>query len=243
MTKEIEGFEVSYRNEEETRRIVEEVFGDEEYIFAAKTETPFIIDCGSHIGLSILYFKKIYPKAEIWGFEPNRENFAILEKNIKTNHLEKVRLINAALGEKEGRSLLKISNEENDPWTWGDSLVENIWGDNGTNKKMEVKTVRLSSYIDQPVDLLKIDIEGYEQKVIEEAKPKLDLVKEIIMEYHLTSTMQIENNFSIIKTILEGTGFAVEILAKNGEKFPDDFVPKKDESNKVYLVRAKRQRI
>jgi|WetSurMetagenome_2_1015567.scaffolds.fasta_scaffold386489_1 FkbM family methyltransferase len=239
MIKEIEGFEVSYRNEEETRRIVEEVFKDEEYKFVAETETPLIIDCGSHIGLSILYFKKIFSKAEILGFEPNRENFVILEKNIRNNHLENVRLINAALADKEGTNLLKISNEEKEPWTWGDSLVENIWGDNGTNKKMEVKTVKLSTYMDSPVDLLKIDVEGYEQKVIEEVKPKLDLVKEIILEYHLTPTMQVENSYAVIKKILESAGFAVEILAKNGEKFPNDFVPRKNESNQVYLVKAK----
>jgi len=240
MTKEIEGFEVNFRNEEETRRIVEEVFQDEEYKFAAETGTPFIIDCGSHIGLSILYFKKIYPNAEILGFEPNKENFLILEKNIEANHLEKVRLINAALAEKEGSNLLRVSGEEKDPWTWGDSLVENIWGDNGTNKKMEVETVKLSTYIDKPVDLLKMDIEGYEQSVLEEIRLKLCFVKEIIMEYHLTPTMEVENNYAVVKRVLAGVGFAVEIFTKGGERLSDEFVPKKNEDNQVYSVRAKK---
>ena len=33
------------------------------------------------IGLSIFYFKSIYPDSTILGFEPNPENFEILKKN------------------------------------------------------------------------------------------------------------------------------------------------------------------
>src|SRR5437762_3374640 len=41
------------------------------YHFDAQTSDPLIIDGGSNIGVSILYFKKTYPRARIVGFEPD----------------------------------------------------------------------------------------------------------------------------------------------------------------------------
>lgn len=87
--REVEGFKVFYRNEEETRRIIEEVFDDEEYRFSSQKDTPFIIDCGSHIGLSIMYFKKLFPEAEVLGFEPNPEDFVSANNNTNQVYLTK----------------------------------------------------------------------------------------------------------------------------------------------------------
>src|ERR1044071_4816990 len=48
----------------------EEIFKRENYKVDFATNDPFIIDCGSNIGLSIIYFKTRYPNAKIIGFEP-----------------------------------------------------------------------------------------------------------------------------------------------------------------------------
>ena len=95
--KTVKDFIVYYRNEKEFDRICKEIFVNEEYRFESKEESPYIIDCGSHIGLSILYFKYLYSKAKILGFEPNFENYKILQKNIKRNNLTGVKVINTAL--------------------------------------------------------------------------------------------------------------------------------------------------
>jgi hypothetical protein len=49
----------------------QEIFEEECYSFNASSSYPFIIDCGSNIGLSIIYFKRQYPNARIIGFEPD----------------------------------------------------------------------------------------------------------------------------------------------------------------------------
>ncbi len=59
-----------------------EIFVEEVYRFQSDTNTPLIIDCGSNIGLSIIYFKRLFPEAKIIGFEPDNEIFKILENNI-----------------------------------------------------------------------------------------------------------------------------------------------------------------
>src|SRR5574343_383343 len=42
---------------------LEEIFETEIYKFQTQDEIPYIIDCGANFGLSILYFKKLYPNA------------------------------------------------------------------------------------------------------------------------------------------------------------------------------------
>jgi hypothetical protein len=54
-----------FPNESQKRQLIRQ-----KYFFAADSRSPRIIGCGSHIGMSILDFKKIYPQARILGFEP-----------------------------------------------------------------------------------------------------------------------------------------------------------------------------
>lgn len=204
------GFKVSFQNLKETARILKDLFISGDYRFETNKEKPFILDCGSHIGLSILYFKKLYPKARIIGFEPNPNTFKLLKRNVVQNNLKNVELINAALSNRKGKSVLWISNEEKSPWTWGDAIVRNKWNAPRKSRKIKVRTVRLSQYIDKVVDFLKLDIEGAETRVLKEIKTKLPLVKKMVVEFHGSSTNK-ENNLKEILKILEETGFSYTI--------------------------------
>ena len=48
-----------------------EIFTDRSYAFPCTHPNPVIYDCGSNIGLSILYYNKNYPNCRIESFEPN----------------------------------------------------------------------------------------------------------------------------------------------------------------------------
>src|SRR2546421_8598701 len=87
------GLTISYINEQEFEYLWYEIFGLNQYLFSCKTDAPFIIDCGAHIGMSILYFKRRYPHAQIVAFEANPQTFQVLEQNIKQNHIQGVQLI------------------------------------------------------------------------------------------------------------------------------------------------------
>lgn len=237
-SKRINSFQVFYRNDDEFKRIYKEMFINQEYKFSSETKNPFIIDCGSHIGLSILYFKSIYPDSGIIGFEPNPENFQILQKNIKENKLSNVEIFNYALSNKEGKTNLHVSFNENNPWTWGDTIVYNMWGDRGNDKKISIKTVKLSKCINKPVDLIKIDIEGYEQKVLEEIENKLHFIKEIVMEYHGTKTGIKVNDYSVIKRILERNDFKVKTTDKDLRFTFPNFVVNLRKTSSVFGIRA-----
>lgn len=160
-----------------------EIFGNEEYYFKAATDTPFIIDCGANIGMATLYFKMLYPHAEIIAFEPARLCFGVLQKNITSNHLDKVTTINKALSDHEGTvELFDASGGR------GNLCATMLFDKKGPKNAYfaSVECATLSSYITKPVDLLKIDIEGAERVVLDDLKKskKLSLIKEIVLEYH-----------------------------------------------------------
>src|SRR5947207_15012797 len=114
-----DGLILSFINEEEFEYLWNEIFKINQYHFSCKTDTPFIIDCGAHIGLSVLYFKRCYPQAQIIAFEPNHATFQILECNIRQNHIQDVHLINAAVGDSDGEIPFYVRQDST--LTWGDT--------------------------------------------------------------------------------------------------------------------------
>ncbi|MBI5619342.1 FkbM family methyltransferase, partial [Candidatus Gottesmanbacteria bacterium] len=164
----------------------------------------------------------------------------ILQKNIKKNKLPRVKIFNFALSNKVGETSLHVSFEENNPWTWGDTIIYNMWGDEDNDKKVTVKTVLLSNYITKPVDLLKMDIEGSEQMVLEEIEHKLSFIREIVMEYHGTRTSINVNNFLVIRSVLERNGFIVKSYTKDLKFAFPNFVANLRKTSSVFTIKALR---
>jgi len=71
---------IFYKRPYELLHTYRDLFVEEMYRFDAGRSNPVVLDCGSNIGLSVLYFKSIYPDATIYAFEPDNSNFEILEK-------------------------------------------------------------------------------------------------------------------------------------------------------------------
>ena len=65
-----------------------------------KNKSPIIFDVGAHIGSFTLYAKSIFPASSIYAFEPNKENFHLLEKNIKDNNFNNIHIFNNAISNK-----------------------------------------------------------------------------------------------------------------------------------------------
>jgi len=168
-------YDVRGYSPEETEFIFEEIFIQQEYYFKTVSDTPVIIDCGSHIGMSILYFKTMYPRARILGFEPAPDTFKFLKENVKRNRLRDVIVLNKA-----------VSNEEGTIKFYGDASLKSSMFEQEGKKEIVVEATRLSQFIDKKVDFLKIDVEGAEFLVLSDlaAANKLGLVQQMIIEYH-----------------------------------------------------------
>lgn len=164
--------------------VLSEIFFRRLYAFRAETITT-IIDAGANIGVSAVYFKWRYPHARITCFEPNPEAFAFLQKNIAQNNLRDIRTLPYALGNTNGDTTLFTDHSVKA--STSASTTQRPGYSEKKSPALSVPMRRLSDFIDAPVDLLKMDIEGAEGDVLhnlEETK-KISLVRMMILEYHL----------------------------------------------------------
>jgi FkbM family methyltransferase len=177
-----------------------EIWDREIYKFTTNNPTPYIIDAGANIGLSVIYFKKLYPQAELIAFEPDNTIFDILQQNIKNFDLDNVKLIKKGLwSEKKIISFFSEGNEA------GHILSNQNIGVN----KVEIQTDILSRYLNKKVDFLKVDIEGAELEVLQECKHLLFNVDKLFVEYHSYENKP-QKLDEIIK-ILSEAGFRLHI--------------------------------
>jgi FkbM family methyltransferase len=154
-----------------------EIFIDEVYKFIPKKENPIIVDCGSNIGLSIIYFKHKFPKAKIIGFEPDARIYSILKRNIQSFGYKDVEIYNTAIWTEETE--LNFYSEG----SLAGSTEINYLEDN--NKKYKVKTTDLKKVLSQnKVDFLKIDIEGGENTLMPDIAHSINSIPFIFLEYH-----------------------------------------------------------
>jgi len=204
------GFGVDYFDYQSFAFLFDDTFLKQQYYFHSSRPDPLIIDCGSNIGMVVLYFKKIYPESRVIAFEPFEEAFDKLTRNVVSNQLSSVSLHRKAVHDEEGTVLL--FRGENDPGSLRTStLGERIWGQ---KRSVPVEAVLLSDYIVETVDLLKLDIEGAESRVLEELVKhgKLPLIRELIVEYHHHITRE-DDALSRVLGMLESHGFGYQVQA------------------------------
>lgn len=187
----LHNYTIYHNNSEEYHQLKREIFTQDLYHFETDSPTPLIIDAGAHIGLSVLYFKRIYPNAQIIAIEPNPESFALLEKNMFENQIEGVTLIQAALSNKSGQETLFL-DETNEEWHSVAGFHKGSWAGTQKSKEVVVQAHTLSEFITQPIDFLKMDIEGIEQKVLTTSAESLPLIKQMIIEFHAHKSQSLQ---------------------------------------------------
>lgn len=187
-----------------------ELFQSEAYKFKANNSKPYIIDCGANLGMSIIYFKELYPEASILAFEADSHIFSFLEKNIFSFDYEDVILVNKAVWNKEGDV---IFYEEGG----AGGKIEEV--NELTNKHKSIPSTRLKKYLKgKKVDFLKLDIEGAEYEVLKDCSEELNNVDFLFVEYHsIENTTQ---NLHSILQIIQNAGFRYHIKEAHTSKYP-----------------------
>lgn len=183
----------------ESGRFVKEVIFNKEYQESLRFDV--VIDCGANIGAFSLF---IYDMAnKIYAIEPNNINYANLVKTVKENELEKIETYNLAISDTNAEGIISSSTESGDYGGWKVN-----GGDSSFTQKVNLST--LARFIKdrniEYVDLLKIDVEGHEEKIFQ-SKDFAEVNKKIgviIGEYHLGVD---------IKRILDERGFRTTLLS------------------------------
>ncbi len=192
---------VNYKRPYEVLHTYRELFCKEIYQFECITDSPIILDCGSNIGLSVLYFKSIYPNARVWAFEPDASNFELLSKNIQSNNLNDVIAAPAAVWITDGTISFSGNGSE----------ASRIDENNSNDSNVTVPCISLKTLLCtfETIDFLKMDIEGGEYKVITDCADEFHRVNNFFLEYHGKTTDT--NHLTELLEIVDKHGFQLYI--------------------------------
>jgi len=148
-------------------------------------QKPVIFDVGANKGQSIDRYKKLFKNPIIHSFEPNAKEVEKIKKKYEND--EQLFLNNVAIGEKPGSlefNINAISSHSsfknlipNTTWIKKRSQLAKIQSEKYTIEKILTKIITLDDYAKKnninDVDILKIDTQGYEDKVLQGAQQLL----------------------------------------------------------------------
>lgn len=185
----------------------EEIFVQGEYDIADPGDVATILDCGSNIGMSVLYFARRYPAAAITCFEADPVKARLLARNVEQNGLSnRVTVIAKAVGGADG--VAAFHHDARDPGSLTSSLVREH------RDSIDVSVTTLSPHVGDAVDILKLDVEGSELDVLRElaASEALERVRQLLVEVHHNVTDD-RLLISEVTSLLQRAGFVLELRA------------------------------
>jgi len=168
------------------------------------------VDVGANIGkYTVIVGKALKNNGKVISFEPMPENFEILKKNIKLNKINNVFTFECGLGDKEEK--LDLYLDEVGVGGGAHSLVKD--NPNTTNNKIKITIRKLDNIVKElklnRVDLIKIDVEGFESNVLIGA---IDTLK----KYHPKIIFEVwdKTYLNKVKNVLELFNYQIKKIAE-----------------------------
>jgi FkbM family methyltransferase len=179
-----------------------------------------VLDIGANIGFYTRFLSKLVGETGVvYAFEPDQLNFERMRAN--TQGLQNVKLVQAAVGSTTQKLKLYVSDDMN---------VDHHTYDNGESRRtVEVDCVALDDYLAtvRTVDLVKIDIQGFDCEAIRGARELLKRSSSVKLlgEFWPFGLKNSGTLPSIYLQLLKDLGFSVELLGlsgKEGVNFDDE---------------------
>lgn len=203
-----DGTKLISRNGTVDHWVMTEIFVNEEYTKGYYSIQPLdnVVDIGANIGVFSVFAATRHNNVKVYCCEPLDANFALLQKNIRLNKLQR-RIIPAHLG--LGSSNRRQSIYINDVNFGATSLLY------PTGKRETVRIQRVADFFNsirlKQIDLLKIDCEGAEYEIVRSIPAEhWRRIKNIVMEWH---EVEGESVNSLIRVIRKN-GFDVQAKGK-----------------------------
>jgi FkbM family methyltransferase len=200
-----------------------------------KKSEPVIFDVGANVGQSIKRYKKIFENPILHSFEPSIDAVNILKEKYKNE--KDLFVINSAVGEKDENLEFNINASTthssfkklipNTTWIKKRSKTANVDSNEYTTKKVSTKIITLDDYVEKNninnIDILKIDTQGYEDKVLLGAKNLITNNKIKLIQLELIFSEIYENPLQIydIEKILMPNNYKLFGISNSGSLISD----------------------
>jgi FkbM family methyltransferase len=120
-----------------------------------------VYDVGAHVGqYTLLASKRVGSEGKVVAVEPNPENLVRLEANITLNRFENVTVLRVALSNEEGRLAFCVPDGPDR------TALGSLLPSGGAPESFTVNVRRLDAIAPTTLDVIKIDVEGVEDRVI-----------------------------------------------------------------------------
>lgn len=142
-----------------------------------------VLDIGANLGIyAVTGSKAAKSSGRLYAFEPVPENLTLLKHNLKLNKSKNTTVVPQAVGAKSGRVNLYLANEN----TGTHSMRE------FSDTTMEVQVTTIDDFVQSKnisVDVIKMDIEGYEGHALRGGIKTLKKMKKIKLLTEFNATM------------------------------------------------------
>ncbi|WP_424004570.1 FkbM family methyltransferase [Haloarcula salina] len=172
-----------------------------------------VYDVGANIGLFACFAARALRAGAVVGFEPEPENCARAEENLARNAGDTTfEMLRIGLSDTDGEAKLRTHGG------LGDGTHRLSGRESG--RRITVPTRRTETLIDAgeiPVpDVVKIDVEGAEFRVLEGFGEYLSDVHTVVCEVHTDKVREFGDSPAMIERLLEKAGFETAVLMERG---------------------------
>jgi len=179
-------------------------------------EGDAVVDIGANIGYYTLIFAKLVKnKGRVIAFEPEPNNFKLLEKNLEINGYKNVDINQKAVSSNTGRTTLYLDETNLGGHTMGKKIPN--------QKSIEIDSIKLDDYFknyDRKIDFIKMDVEGAEMEAIKGMFTILQNSHDIkiLSEFDVNHLKKFNVKPEDFLQILEDFGFNIYSLQKKKVK-------------------------
>ncbi len=165
-----------------------------------------ILDIGAHIGCFSLHVAQQLKHGCVLAFEPSKESFDLLERNVTENKLLSIKPFHAAVADKNGRTLLYHDMRNGN---WGHTITLQI-----SDEAEEVDCLTLEMIVElqalHTIDFIKFNCEGAEFSILINTPPEiLERVQCMLILYH--GYLEDKINHTELAEYLRKNGFRIKL--------------------------------
>jgi len=178
-------------------------------------EGSIVMDVGAHLGeYSLLASKKIGPSGTVFVIEPFQGAVRNIEKNFSLNGFKNYKLFPVALGHKLETKVIYESEIRGGAYL--DPILNNKQLSRQKKTKIETIDNIISSNKIPKIDMLKIDVDGFEYEVLLGCKESFQtkIIKKILCEIHPYHLRKKGLNPEIIYSLLKKNNFSLKHLGE-----------------------------